>query len=670
MGWASTSSIKDTATRMALQKFADKLDQDKAQTWAGLTLTNLTQGSVIFSGAGGLISQDNSNLFWDDTNNRLGIGTATPTQALDVAGKIAAGSFSSPIDVTATREHGLEIHYSGNNYNATGIRSRASAVTTDTAAQFQGGLFQAANNDDVNVGVLNGLVAEAIGKATTNAATISTMRGALIGAEWSAKDTITDLRTLHVRTHTRDAATEGYFSNSGYGIYIENEAVGGNGQALTAGIYFKGTNLSAGNKAFTHGIDFSGATFGTAEIKLSNGETIDNLVDGVVKLSGGGLWIDGTTGDTPTSGAGTRLMWIPAKGAFRAGVVTGTEWDVGNVGIASIAMAYNTTASGTASVAMGDGTTASGAASVTMGRDTTAGGNYSVAAGRNMQLTSAADNTFAFGYSASAISIVQPDTFFLYATAFQMCNATTGVAATDGLKMYLSGSDLYFNNQDGDIYFVASGLNIDFGSSALLTAGALGAGAITGTDLFIDTDLIYTDSTNNRVGIGRVPAAQALEVAGNIRAIGGSISADLGLFAVDVLISGKYTWAANQGDYIQNDAAGKIQIFTANAERFEIDSAEATFTVPIATNGTVTAGGAITDGAASSFTSGTTIGTLTLADGSITDSGTIIDFGSDALTTTGFVGFGAAASATKNLYIYDNNIGALSASNWQGLNLY
>jgi hypothetical protein len=49
-----------------------------------LTDTGLTLGSVAFAGTGGLISQDNANLFWDDTNNRLGINTNTPGNSLDV----------------------------------------------------------------------------------------------------------------------------------------------------------------------------------------------------------------------------------------------------------------------------------------------------------------------------------------------------------------------------------------------------------------------------------------------------------------------------------------------------------------------------------------------------------------------------------------------------------
>ncbi len=55
-------------------------------TFTGLTLSGLTQGSVPFIGASGVVSQDNSNLFFDDTNKRLGVGTATPTTGLELYG--------------------------------------------------------------------------------------------------------------------------------------------------------------------------------------------------------------------------------------------------------------------------------------------------------------------------------------------------------------------------------------------------------------------------------------------------------------------------------------------------------------------------------------------------------------------------------------------------------
>ena len=46
------------------------------------TSTAFTTGSVVFAGASGTYTQDNANFFWDDTNNRLGIGTASPATKL------------------------------------------------------------------------------------------------------------------------------------------------------------------------------------------------------------------------------------------------------------------------------------------------------------------------------------------------------------------------------------------------------------------------------------------------------------------------------------------------------------------------------------------------------------------------------------------------------------
>jgi uncharacterized coiled-coil protein SlyX len=93
------------------------------------------------------------------------------------------------------------------------------------------------------------------------------------------------------------------------------------------------------------------------------------LTSGVILSSGGGLVAPGTfgAGAIPAEGAGVRMMWYPNKAAFRAGRVTGTQWDAANIGNYSLATGYNTTASGLSSTAMGWNTTASGYASTAMG---------------------------------------------------------------------------------------------------------------------------------------------------------------------------------------------------------------------------------------------------------------------------------------------------------------
>lgn len=50
---------------------------------SGFSLPALTSGSVLFSN-GTTISQDNSNLFWDNSNKKLGIGTSSPSVPLEV----------------------------------------------------------------------------------------------------------------------------------------------------------------------------------------------------------------------------------------------------------------------------------------------------------------------------------------------------------------------------------------------------------------------------------------------------------------------------------------------------------------------------------------------------------------------------------------------------------
>jgi hypothetical protein len=46
---------------------------------------NLSTGSIPFMGASGLVTQNNANLFWDNTNARLGIGTAIPLDTLHIS---------------------------------------------------------------------------------------------------------------------------------------------------------------------------------------------------------------------------------------------------------------------------------------------------------------------------------------------------------------------------------------------------------------------------------------------------------------------------------------------------------------------------------------------------------------------------------------------------------
>ncbi len=147
------------------------------------------------------------------------------------------------------------------------------------------------------------------------------------------------------------------------------------------------------------------------------------LTGNVLKnTNSGGFWSANSTGlpsnasnttnppIAPTSGDGTRLMWIPSRSAFRVGTVANNakSWDADSIGIFSTAMGYNATASGNASFAMGTGTTASGYSSTAMGTGTIASGFSSTAIGyrttaSHESSTAIGERTTASGFASTAI---------------------------------------------------------------------------------------------------------------------------------------------------------------------------------------------------------------------------------------------------------------------------
>jgi hypothetical protein len=67
------------------------------------TFSTMTLGSVLFAGTSGVLTQDNAELFWNNTNKTLGIGTATATSKVRiVAGTLVASTKQYAMELTAT----------------------------------------------------------------------------------------------------------------------------------------------------------------------------------------------------------------------------------------------------------------------------------------------------------------------------------------------------------------------------------------------------------------------------------------------------------------------------------------------------------------------------------------------------------------------------------------
>ena len=120
------------------------------------------------------------------------------------------------------------------------------------------------------------------------------------------------------------------------------------------------------------------------------------------------------TGTLSLSGANTMMLWYPGKAAFRAGNVTGTQWNDSNVGQYSTAFGYSTTASGACSMAFGGLSVASGGSAIAMGWNTLATNYNSIAMNESTQATgydavamggsciASGTGAFAMGYNSHA----------------------------------------------------------------------------------------------------------------------------------------------------------------------------------------------------------------------------------------------------------------------------
>ncbi|MCP4440042.1 MAG: hypothetical protein GY810_13940 [Aureispira sp.] len=103
-------------------------------------------------------------------------------------------------------------------------------------------------------------------------------------------------------------------------------------------------------------------------------------------------------GDDGNANHDRRFFFDKSEGSFRAGMATGTEWNV--IGRRSTAFGANTRATNNETMAFGNNTTASGPASTAWGNGTSATANYATAWGGNT--TASGGNSTAFGFNTTA----------------------------------------------------------------------------------------------------------------------------------------------------------------------------------------------------------------------------------------------------------------------------
>lgn len=93
-----------------------------------IALPSITLGSVLFADTGGLVSQDNATFFWDNTSDRLGIGTAIPSTQLHLATS-TNNSYGILVEDTGAASGNIAVlELRGNRNDANGTAPFAGAI--------------------------------------------------------------------------------------------------------------------------------------------------------------------------------------------------------------------------------------------------------------------------------------------------------------------------------------------------------------------------------------------------------------------------------------------------------------------------------------------------------------------------------------------------------------
>lgn len=209
-------------------------------------------------------------------------------------------------------------------------------------------------------------------------------------------------------------------------------------------------------------------------------------------------------------------------------------------------------------------------------------GKIGLASGTSVDIASTLDVT---GATTLDSTLTVAGTTTLNGTANLNGNTNLGNAITDTVAV-----TAILNVDSGVLYVDPAtnkvGINDTTPSEALdvtgnaLISGTLGVtGVITGasatlTDLTVDTNVIKTDSTNNRVGINTTSPTEALDVTGKILVssditIGGVLIAD---DSTNVTTAPPITFTGDTNTGIGRSAADTLDVITGGVSRAKINS--------------------------------------------------------------------------------------------------
>jgi len=300
------------------------------------TATAFTIGSVIFAGSSGVYAQDNAKFFWDDTNNRLGINTATPQVQLTIL------SNTQTTTPTGTLPSGTDLYIVG--ANAANTRITQDAYGTGAYPAYTGRMARgtaaaptATQLDDILVEVTGrGYGATGFGSSSTvridleaAEAFTDTAQGTYISFHTSALGAASAVERYRIGPSGQWGIGGATYGTSGYSFVSGGASAAPSWSqiSLTAGVTGTLPVANGGTNIASYAVGdilyASGATTLSKLAAVATGNVLRS--GGLVTAPAWGqvsLTTD-VTGTLPIANGGTGLATTPANGALDIGNGTG-----------------------------------------------------------------------------------------------------------------------------------------------------------------------------------------------------------------------------------------------------------------------------------------------------------------------------------------------------------
>lgn len=244
-----------------------------------------TQGSVIFAGPSGVYAQDNANLFWDNTNKRLGVGTASPSYAMDIQ-KTSTNLSGTEI---GARDLFVVAPTANSTMAPTGRRIEVNSSTSFDISQLAALLTYANNNSTGTLSTLNAGQAQSFnnstGAVTTSYGTRTESRNGSTGSIATSYGLFGSSTNLSTGSITTAYGVVGLVDNSSTGnvstvVPIMGQFNGTGAGTHTAIYALRGSITSTGTSTNTYGVKIDLTNSGT--MTTAHGLRVDTTNTGTM----------------------------------------------------------------------------------------------------------------------------------------------------------------------------------------------------------------------------------------------------------------------------------------------------------------------------------------------------------------------------------------------------